>query len=206
MEKRLMWLRLLRQLLALDAAAVLRPAQQSSAFILSSYLGILNSRCLLLFVPLTCPESGRDACITVNMPAEIACLKDGQKLRAGVAFTRVGLQWTERRGCPLPDPDVMSIFFLIADCQFVTGMQRRSSEGRQHRCVQRRCSFWRPSWRYPLTWYSGCMLQWRPSSVTSSLSSLRSTPFQCCCVNMMVMLYSRLSTAAMQCICSQIRP
>ena len=48
LEKRLVWLRLLRQLLALDAAAVLRPAQQSSAFILSSYLGILNSRCSLL--------------------------------------------------------------------------------------------------------------------------------------------------------------
>ena len=44
MEKRLVWLRLLRQLLALDAAAVLRPAQQSSAFILNSYLSILNSR------------------------------------------------------------------------------------------------------------------------------------------------------------------
>ena len=44
MDKRLIWLRLLRQLLGLNAAAVLRPAQQSSAFILSSYLSILDSR------------------------------------------------------------------------------------------------------------------------------------------------------------------
>lgn len=46
LEGRLIWLTLLRQLLALDAAAVLRPAQQSSAFVLNSYLTILNSRCL----------------------------------------------------------------------------------------------------------------------------------------------------------------
>ena len=46
LEGRLIWVTLLRQLLALDAAAVLRPAQQSSAFVLNSYLTILNSRCL----------------------------------------------------------------------------------------------------------------------------------------------------------------
>lgn len=48
MERRLLYLRLLRQLLGLDAAAVLRPAQQSSAFILTSYLSILNSRYVLI--------------------------------------------------------------------------------------------------------------------------------------------------------------
>ena len=44
MDKRLIWLRLLRQLLGLNAAAVLRPAQRSSAFILSAYLGMIDSR------------------------------------------------------------------------------------------------------------------------------------------------------------------
>ena len=44
LDKRLIWLRLLRQLLGLNAAAVLRTVQQSSAFILNSYLSILNLR------------------------------------------------------------------------------------------------------------------------------------------------------------------
>ena len=57
MEKSLVWLRLLRQLLALDAAAVLRPAQQSSAFILKSYLSVLNSRCSLFSYHLDRPHA-----------------------------------------------------------------------------------------------------------------------------------------------------
>jgi len=49
LERRMAFLRILRQLLELDAAFVLSPTQQASRFLLDSYLSILNARSALHF-------------------------------------------------------------------------------------------------------------------------------------------------------------
>ena len=69
-ERRMAFLRILRQLLLLDAPLVLSPAQQASRFLLDGYLTILNARSFASSVPgsfalprmSTGGQSGVDCC------------------------------------------------------------------------------------------------------------------------------------------------
>lgn len=53
-ERRMAFLRLLRQLLEMDSSLVLSPAQQASRFLLDGYLTILNARWFSWPLPLPC--------------------------------------------------------------------------------------------------------------------------------------------------------